>query len=942
MAHRLLEPLRFQRDQHTWALQLGRDLASWTVANIGVLANERQTIASREMTVQSRQVQDQKAQDINRLLTGHNVPGFLPAQVSTNEETQQWTTDLLSKVRRTTSSTDACFVLIGNIAEFLHLADQCERLEMSRETYGNLMDVAKRRVAYIPELFDTGVLARWDQEALWNCLVDTKGDHNLVYSTLTPPTTEPTGIDRARKQDRPLRLLSLDGGGVRGLSSIMILQHIMAGMNSGRAEDDQLQPYQVFDLIGGTSTGGIIGIMLGRLKMTLAECEEAYLLLSERIFQPKRSWFNKPGRALDFLGGNGKFDAAVLETAIKEIIADRKESKDMLFKDPNSGCKVFVCAARANNVEPALLRTYKNPKKVDVLYDECKVWEACRATSAATTFFDPFTFGKYGQTFVDGAIIYNNPIQLVHREAENIWPGRESLLISIGTGSAPNKPFKGNIKRIVDSMKAILTQTERTADDFYQSHPGMVSKELLFRFNVLQGLEDVGLEEYEAIAAIADATHSYVDKGETESKQSVANSSLMAPLLRNLQIVDREDVVATKHDLLSVQGMHHEAAIFGVGRITRIPMTSRSSDTSSALHWAVERGKIDLVRDLIHKGAAIDYANPGVDIDCPNASGDTPLMTAVRFKRTAIAEYLIQKEADVEAESHKHNGLRPLHVAAEEGDAEGIFLLVKYHAQIEARSGLGLTPLMHAAWKDNAAALRALLESNALIEAGLKKGGRTAAIPGVDIEKWVNERSTALILAAQSGNIAVVKLLVERHADLEARTNNGETPLIAASIYGHVRVVQYLLEKGSNAEARTRGTFTALLFAANRDHPEVARTLLDFGALVDSKKSHGMTALMEAIYMQRLSTTQLLVEKGASLVETADSILGMMRPTPLHIAARRGNTYIIQLLVGRGADIQAKTANGFSSLDIARSARQNSAVELLLHLAEARNTDVIA
>jgi len=47
-----------------------------------------------------------------------------------------------------------------------------------------------------------------------------------------------------------------DGGGIRGLSPILILKEIMRQINQGRPTDHQLQPWQVFDLIGGTSTGG--------------------------------------------------------------------------------------------------------------------------------------------------------------------------------------------------------------------------------------------------------------------------------------------------------------------------------------------------------------------------------------------------------------------------------------------------------------------------------------------------------------------------------------------------------------------------------------------------------------------------------------------------------------------------------------------------------------
>jgi patatin-like phospholipase/acyl hydrolase len=72
----------------------------------------------------------------------------------------------------------------------------------------------------------------------------------------------------------PIRVLSLDGGGVRGLSSLYMLKELMAqikrqqGIDSSNARANQLlRPCDVFDLICGTSTGGLIALMLGRLQM---------------------------------------------------------------------------------------------------------------------------------------------------------------------------------------------------------------------------------------------------------------------------------------------------------------------------------------------------------------------------------------------------------------------------------------------------------------------------------------------------------------------------------------------------------------------------------------------------------------------------------------------------------------------------------------------------
>ena len=81
--------------------------------------------------------------------------------------------------------------------------------------------------------------------------------------------------------DNDIRILALDGGGVRGLSSLMILQNLMSTIDP----DSPPKPCDYFDMIGGTSTGGLIAIMLGRLRMTVDECIAAYTSLSDKVFE---------------------------------------------------------------------------------------------------------------------------------------------------------------------------------------------------------------------------------------------------------------------------------------------------------------------------------------------------------------------------------------------------------------------------------------------------------------------------------------------------------------------------------------------------------------------------------------------------------------------------------------------------------------------------------
>lgn len=178
----------------------------------------------------------------------------------------------------------------------------------------------------------------------------------------------------------------------------------------------------------------------------------------------------------------------------------------------------FVCATRTDNSEPAILRSY-DTTELELLKD-CEICEACRATSAATTFFDPIKIGKHRQEFADGAIVYNNPVQLVEREASTKWPSHigNAVMLSIGTGSAPGAQFRGDIKKIIEGMKKIVTETEKTANDFDRAHDSMSKSGRLFRFNVYHGLSEMGLEEWQQKNWIANSTQTYLENGDVRRR----------------------------------------------------------------------------------------------------------------------------------------------------------------------------------------------------------------------------------------------------------------------------------------------------------------------------------------------------------------------------------------------------------------------------------------
>ncbi len=127
-----------------------------------------------------------------------------------------------------------------------------------------------------------------------------------------------------------LRLLALDGGSVRGLSSLIILRHLMAAVDP----DAPPKPYDYFDMIGGTSTGSLIAIMLGRLRITIDEYIDAYTTLSDNVFEKKYHRVSIKGKL------QGRFDTAELERSVKQILANCSLAEDTLLKDTDSPYKV--------------------------------------------------------------------------------------------------------------------------------------------------------------------------------------------------------------------------------------------------------------------------------------------------------------------------------------------------------------------------------------------------------------------------------------------------------------------------------------------------------------------------------------------------------------------------------------------------------------------------
>lgn len=329
----------------------------------------------------------------------------------------------------------------------------------------------------------------------------------MAQSLATQHGGEPSPLDTTG-----LCLLSLDGGGVRGLSTLYILKGLMTRLNNERQSKGlpRVKPCEVFDLIGGTSTGGLIAIMLGRLEMDVDACITAYSELMKAVFKKKSNWLpiSRTGKV------KARFDSAKLKAAIEEAVSSAGASPTDAFDDGKErGCHTFVCATAKETTGVTRIRSYKLRSEDNIPATIC---QAALATSAATGFFDSVSIGA--RQFVDGALGANNPVDEVEGEAADIWnPDTGDLkplvkcFISIGTGNPGKKALEDNIAKFLSkSLVRIATETEETERKFIAKWAKHYAENRYFRFNVDQGLQDVGLAEHKERGRIEVTTDEYL------------------------------------------------------------------------------------------------------------------------------------------------------------------------------------------------------------------------------------------------------------------------------------------------------------------------------------------------------------------------------------------------------------------------------------------------
>ncbi|KAH6893795.1 acyl transferase/acyl hydrolase/lysophospholipase [Coprinopsis sp. MPI-PUGE-AT-0042] len=351
------------------------------------------------------------------------------------------------------------------------------------------------------------------------------------------------------KGSRPLRLLSLDGGGVRGVSSLRILKKIMEEVAQVEGKKF-VKPCEYFDMIAGTSTGGLIALMLGRLRMSIKECEDAYDDISKKVFGTKSGWI-VTGEKSAFAFGSNVYEGRLLEEAVKEIVKRRLGDFNAPIKEAaDPACKVLVMAALASAVEngnrAVHLRSYDIGVTVPSEYTGWSIWEAARATSAAPTYFDRLSKG--GKEFVDGGLGWNNPTFELLSELRAVYSKGFTIgcVVSIGTGIPPKLKLGSGLMSTKDFI-AIMANSEtvhNTANSITTMYP-QAYEEKYWRFNMSKAASEqdwvekvvseywglrktvekkayedimVSMDDWEAIGMIRALTNKWLDHNDTKEQ----------------------------------------------------------------------------------------------------------------------------------------------------------------------------------------------------------------------------------------------------------------------------------------------------------------------------------------------------------------------------------------------------------------------------------------
>ncbi|XP_038162910.1 kinase D-interacting substrate of 220 kDa B isoform X1 [Cyprinodon tularosa] len=319
-------------------------------------------------------------------------------------------------------------------------------------------------------------------------------------------------------------------------------------------------------------------------------------------------------------------------------------------------------------------------------------------------------------------------------------------------------------------------------------------------------------------------------------------------------------------------------------------------DCWTALISAAKEGHFEVVRELLENNANLEHRDMG---------GWTALMWAAYKGRTEVAQLLLEKGANPNITGQY--SVYPIIWAAGRGHAEIVHLLLQHGAKVNCSDKYGTTPLIWAARKNHYDSVMHLLEN------------------GADVDQEGANSMTALIVAVKGGHTDVVKELLKRNPNVNMTDKDGNTALAIAAKEGHTEIVQDLLDAGTYVNIPDRSGETVLIGAVRGGHVEIVRALLNKYADVDVRGQDGKTALYWAVEKGNAAMVRDILQCNPDTESCTKE-----GETPLIKATKMRNIEIVELLLDKGAKVSEVDRKGDTALHIAIRGRSRKLAELLL------------
>ncbi|KAF9887744.1 hypothetical protein FE257_009697 [Aspergillus nanangensis] len=254
-----------------------------------------------------------------------------------------------------------------------------------------------------------------------------------------------------------VRVLSLDGGGVRGLVELITLQRLEKLIALG------LPLGQLFDLIMGTSAGGIIALGLGVQDRTVEDCIDCFSVMINHGFKRKSLTKSRGIGWLARLFRGSIYHTEALERALHHVFHPGDYQQLYGLRRP---CRVAVTTTVGTDLK--FIANYNRGGTGSYLNSQLGIWHAARCTSAAPMFFEHTSHAAYDCW--DGGLKANNPIQDAVNESKSIWGTNIDfdLLVSVGSGQGEKTPAHPSSWKLApqflrDLLKALLSSMDGQA-----------------------------------------------------------------------------------------------------------------------------------------------------------------------------------------------------------------------------------------------------------------------------------------------------------------------------------------------------------------------------------------------------------------------------------------------------------------------------------------------